>query len=126
MGAAIPAIRYIQAQQTRRLLLRDFLNAFQRVDVIVSPTLPVPPPKIGEEVIKIKGVETDIAGALIPFTFPYNATGLPAISVPCGFSASGLPISLQIGGKPFDEETVLRVAHAYEQQAPWATKKISL
>lgn len=124
LGATIPARRYIQAQQVRRLLERDFLHAFQRVDTIVTPTLPVIPPKIGEEVIKIKGVETDIAGALIPFTFPYNATGLPAISIPCGFSASGLPIGLQIGGKPFDEETVFRVAYAYEQQTPWRNKKI--
>jgi aspartyl-tRNA(Asn)/glutamyl-tRNA(Gln) amidotransferase subunit A len=57
------------------------------------------------------------------FTGPYNLTGMPAISVPCGFTPSGLPVGLQIAGKPFDEPTVLRVAYAYEQQARWCDQR---
>ncbi len=125
LGTTIRAQEYIQAQRVRRLLERDFLNAFRRVDVIVTPTLPIAAPKITEGPAEVKGIDRD-PNTLIPFTFPYNATGLPAISIPCGFSSSGLPIGLQIGGKPFDEETVLKVAHAYEQQTPWHTRKAPL
>jgi len=125
LGTTIRAQEYIQAQRVRRLLERDFLNAFRRVDVLATPTLPIVAPKITEGPAEVKGIDRD-PNTLIPFTFPYNATGLPAISIPCGFSSSGLPIGLQIGGKPFDEETVLKVAHAYEQRTPWHTQKAPL
>ena len=61
--------------------------------------------------------------ALTQYTRPYNITGFPAISVPCGFSAEGMPIGLQLAGRPFDEETVLRAAHAYEQSTEWHSRR---
>jgi aspartyl-tRNA(Asn)/glutamyl-tRNA(Gln) amidotransferase subunit A len=63
--------------------------------------------------------EIGTVAALTQYTRPYNITGFPAISVPCGFSSEGMPIGLQLAGRPFDEETVLRAAHAYEQATEW-------
>lgn len=124
LGTTVSAKDYIQAQRMRRLLIGDFLNAFQYIDVVITPTLPIVAPKIGQETVKVRGVDMDLPNPMILCTFPFNATGLPAISVPCGVSASGLPIGLQIAGKPFEESTILKVAHAYEQQTPWRVKKV--
>jgi aspartyl-tRNA(Asn)/glutamyl-tRNA(Gln) amidotransferase subunit A len=79
---------------------------FERIDVIVTPTVPIPAPRIAD------GDPKAIA-SLARFTRFFNILGLPAISIPCGFSDEGMPIGLQIAGKAFDESTVLRVAHAY-------------
>lgn len=104
---------YIRAQKARTLIQRDFTEAFAKVDVILSPTSPTPAHKLGE----LK--ENPLAAYLEDvFTIPVNLAGLPGISVPCGdVSVDGvnLPVGLQIIGKPLDEATVLRVAHAYEQ-----------
>ena len=104
---------YIRAQKARTLIQRDFTEAFAKVDVILSPTSPTPAHKLGE----LK--ENPLAAYLEDvFTIPVNLAGLPGISVPCGDVAVdgvNLPVGLQIIGKPLDEATVLRVAHAYEQ-----------
>ena len=104
---------YIRAQKARTLIQRDFTEAFAKVDVILSPTSPTPAHKLGE----LK--ENPLAAYLEDvFTIPVNLAGLPGISVPCGdVSVDGvnLPVGIQIIGKPLDEATVLRVAHAYEQ-----------
>jgi aspartyl-tRNA(Asn)/glutamyl-tRNA(Gln) amidotransferase subunit A len=114
-GRCIPAGDYIRAQRARRVIMADFRQAFQRVDAILTPTVPFPAPTIQGEL----NPQTSRGLDLIRLTCPFNLTGLPAISVPCGFSAEGLPIGLQIAGRPFDEGLVLRVAHAYEQNTPW-------
>jgi len=102
---------YIKAQQVRTLIRNDFENAFNEVDVIVTPTTPEEPFKLGEKTDDpIKMYLSDV------FTIPCNIAGLPGISVPCGFTSKNLPIGLQFIGKPFDEQTLLGVAHAYEQQ----------
>lgn len=101
---------YKKAQQVRTLIIRDFQAAFEQYDVILHPTTPTTAFKLGEKIDDpVKMYLEDIC------TVPVNLAGLPAISVPCGFSASGLPIGLQLVGKAFDEATILRVAHAYEQ-----------
>jgi aspartyl-tRNA(Asn)/glutamyl-tRNA(Gln) amidotransferase subunit A len=100
---------YAKAQRVRTLIRRDFERAFAEVDAIVSPTAPTPAFKIGEK--------TDDPLAMYlndVFTIPAPLAGVPAISVPCGFSLTGLPIGLQVIGKPFDEATLFRVAGAYE------------
>jgi aspartyl-tRNA(Asn)/glutamyl-tRNA(Gln) amidotransferase subunit A len=100
---------YAKAQRVRTLIRRDFDRAFAEVDAIVSPTAPTPAFKIGEK------TDDPIAMYLNDvFTIPAPLAGVPAISVPCGFSLAGLPIGLQVIGKPFDEATIFRVAGAYE------------
>jgi aspartyl-tRNA(Asn)/glutamyl-tRNA(Gln) amidotransferase subunit A len=112
---------YKKAQQVRTLIRGDFEEAFRDVDVLVAPVAPTPAFKIGEKTDDpLQMYLSDV------FTVPVNLAGIPGISIPCGFSAAGLPIGLQIIGKPFDEETVLRVAYAFEQQTEFHRRKPSL
>ncbi len=105
---------YLKALKVRTLIRQDFTEAFKRCDVIVTPTSPTPAFKFGEKMDDpLQMYLSDI------FTISANLAGVPGISVNCGFTRSGLPIGLQIIGKPFDEETILRVAHAYEQATTW-------
>ncbi|MCK5391412.1 MAG: Asp-tRNA(Asn)/Glu-tRNA(Gln) amidotransferase subunit GatA [Deltaproteobacteria bacterium] len=105
---------YLKAQRVRTLIKNDFEEAFKRVDTIMAPTTPEVAFKIGEKIQDpIKMYLSDV------LTIPCNIAGLPGISVPCGFSTDGLPIGIQVLGKPFDEETVLRMAYAYEQHTDW-------
>ena len=101
---------YLKAQKVRTLLTRDFDEAFSKVDVIAAPTAPTPAFKLGEK------VNDPLAMYLADiYTVTANLAGIPGISVPCGENHEGLPIGLQLFGRHFDEATVLRVAHAYEQ-----------
>ncbi|TRM11581.1 Asp-tRNA(Asn)/Glu-tRNA(Gln) amidotransferase subunit GatA [Lentibacillus cibarius] len=101
---------YKKAQQVRTLIRNDFEKIFENYDVVIGPTAPTPAFKIGEN---IDDPLTMYANDIL--TIPVNLAGVPGISVPCGFSGEGLPIGLQIIGKAFDERTVYRTAHAYEQ-----------
>jgi aspartyl-tRNA(Asn)/glutamyl-tRNA(Gln) amidotransferase subunit A len=116
IGGLLSAADYVQAQRIRNVLKRDFAQVLQKVDVIVSPTMSSPAPAFAT----FDGMTTARRPS---FTGPYNMTGMPAISVPCGFTAAGLPVGLQIAGKPFDESTVLRVAYTYQQHARWFEKR---
>ena len=108
---------YLKAQKVRTLIIREFKDAFEKYDALVTPTSPTVPFKLGEKVDNpIQMYLSDVC------TLPINIAGLPAISVPAGF-ANGLPIGMQIIGKPFDEETILRVAFAYEQATEWHKRK---
>ena len=109
---------YRKAQQVRTLIRKDFIEAFKRVDVIITPTSPTPAFPIGEKTTDpLQMYLSDI------FTISVNLAGIPAISIPCGFSPEGLPIGMQILGKPFDEGSILQVAHAYEQSTEWHRRK---
>jgi len=102
---------YKKAQQVRTLIRQDFEQAFRTFDVLVAPTAPTAAFKIGEKADDpLQMYLSDV------FTVPLNLSGMPGISLPCGFSSTGLPIGLQIIGKAFDEATILRVAYAFEQQ----------
>ncbi len=127
---AIPAHAYVTAQRVRRLVCEAFDRAFEQVDVIVSPSVSMP----AETMDECKQGYVDTENGPIPLqdargtrgtlcTIPFNVTGAPAISVPCGFSAQGLPIGLQIAAPHFEEPLLLQVAHAYEQAAGWHTRK---
>jgi aspartyl-tRNA(Asn)/glutamyl-tRNA(Gln) amidotransferase subunit A len=112
---------YKKAQQVRTLIRRDFEEAFHQVDVLVAPAAPTPAFQIGEKLDDpLQMYLSDV------FTIQLNLAGLPGISIPCGFSSMGLPIGLQIIGKPFDEETILRVAYAFEQQTDYHRRKPAL
>jgi aspartyl-tRNA(Asn)/glutamyl-tRNA(Gln) amidotransferase subunit A len=105
---------YAKAQKVRTLIKQDFDKAFERVDIIATPTTPSPAFKIGEKVADpLQMYLSDI------FTISCNLAGLPGLSVPCGLTKQNLPIGLQLLGKPFDEETLLRVAFQYEQVTDW-------
>ncbi len=109
---------YRKASQVRTLMREDFRKAFEEVEVIVTPTAPTPAFQIGEKVEDpLQMYLSDI------LTIPVNLAGIPALSLPCGFSRKGLPIGLQIMGKHFDEGTVLRVAYTFEQSTDYHLKK---
>lgn len=112
---------YKKAQQVRTLIKKDFEDVFENFDVIVGPTTPTPAFKIGQNT---KDPLTMYANDIL--TIPVNLAGVPGISVPCGLSQEGLPYGLQIIGKHFDESTVYRVAHAFEQATDHHTKKPQL
>jgi aspartyl-tRNA(Asn)/glutamyl-tRNA(Gln) amidotransferase subunit A len=115
-GALVSGAEYVQAQRIRAEICAETTEVLRGVDVLATPTTPRP--------------ATPFALAHDPeFGFPrsnmppFNITGLPALAVPCGFSAAGLPLSLQLAGRPFEEATVLRLGHAYEQATAWHTRR---
>src|ERR1051325_7029062 len=112
---------YLKAQRVRALIKKDFDEAFKRCDVIVTPTAPTTAFKLGEKTQDpLQMYLSDI------YTISINLAGLPAVSLPCGFDKDGMPIGMQLIGKHFDEATILRVAHYYEQSTPWHTQKPKL
>ena len=112
---------YLKAQKVRTLIRRDFERVFERCQVLVTPTAPTTAFGLGEKV-------TDPLAMYLSdiFTIAVNLAGLPALSLPCGFDRGGLPIGLQIVGRPFDELTVLQTAYAYEQSTAWHQRAPSL
>jgi len=108
---------YLKAQKVRTLIRREFDQAFEKFDALVTPTSPTTPFKIGEKMDDpVQMYLSDVC------TLPINIAGLPAISIPAGF-ADGLPIGMQIIGKPFAEETLLKIAHAYQQATDWHKRR---
>jgi aspartyl-tRNA(Asn)/glutamyl-tRNA(Gln) amidotransferase subunit A len=109
---------YVKAQRVRSLIKNDYVEAFEQVHVIAMPTTPAPAFKLGER------VDDPLAMYLGDvFTVSANLTGLPAISLPAGFTQSGLPVGLQLMGREFDEATLFRLGDAYERDAPWWREK---
>jgi aspartyl-tRNA(Asn)/glutamyl-tRNA(Gln) amidotransferase subunit A len=98
-------------------------TALESVDVLVTPSTPIVAARIGQETIRLGRTEQPVLNAMIRCTAPFNATGLPALSLPCGFTRAGLPVGLQLAGRPFDEVTVLRAGHAYEQATGWHERR---
>jgi len=119
LGAAVMAVQYLKAQAVRRRVRENFFRAFQKVDVIVTPQLPITAPKLNQGTVSWGKKSEAVPSALTRFTRVYNLVGIPSLSIPCGFSTAGLRIGLQIAGKPFAEGTVLKVGHAYESSTPW-------
>ena len=112
---------YKKAQQIRTLIKQDFQKAFEMVDVIATPTTPAPAFKLGEKTEDpLQMYLSDI------FTISVNLAGVPGISIPCGFTSGNLPVGLQLIGKHFDEESILKIAYAYEQSTDWHKKRPKL
>ncbi|TMA39039.1 MAG: Asp-tRNA(Asn)/Glu-tRNA(Gln) amidotransferase subunit GatA, partial [Deltaproteobacteria bacterium] len=112
---------YLKAQQVRTLIRRDFEQVFQRCEALVTPVAPTTAFRLGEKIADpLTMYLSDI------FTISVNLAGLPGLALPCGFDASGLPIGLQVIGRPFDEETVLRVGAAYERATEWHRRRPSI
>jgi aspartyl-tRNA(Asn)/glutamyl-tRNA(Gln) amidotransferase subunit A len=112
---------YLRAQQVRTLIRRDFLSAFREVDAILTPTAPAPAFRVGE-----KSADPLAMYLCDIYTIGVNLAGLPGISVPCGFTAGGLPIGLQLIGQPFQEANLLALAHAYESGHDWHHRRPAL
>ena len=112
VGALMSAADYLQAQRVRTMARREFASVMKEVDLLVTPTMTQP-------AAAFEGYDPSSTVRGRSFTAPFNVTGLPAISVPCGFTEDGLPIGLQIAGKPFDEPGVIQAAYTYQQHAGW-------
>jgi aspartyl-tRNA(Asn)/glutamyl-tRNA(Gln) amidotransferase subunit A len=112
IGGMLSSSDYIQAQRVRKMIKRDFADVLRKVDLLVTPTMTQP-------AAAFEGYDGTSTVRGPSFTAPFNVTGLPAISIPCGFTASGLPVGMQIAGKPFDEPTVIQAAYTYQQHARW-------
>ena len=122
-GLFISAADYLRAQQGRAIFDRAARLLLDDVHLLAGPTEPVTAPPLLQQQVLAGEQEIGTVAALTQYTRPYNITGFPAISVPCGFTAEGMPIGLQLAGRPFDEETVLRAAHAFEQSTDWHTRR---
>ena len=116
-GLSVSAIDYINDQRLRRKFIDETVEVLQEVDVLISPTCSRTAPLIEDG---------DPTAELARLTAPYDVTGIPAISIPCGYDRNGMPIGLMIGGRHFDEATVCRVAHAYEQSTDWILQRPEL
>ena len=106
-----------------RALAEQMRARLEEVDVLATPTVPVAAARIGETMVTVDGQRLALLAALLRCVASFSAAHLPALSVPCGFTAAGLPIGLQLAGRPFDEATVLRVGHAYEQATAWHLRR---
>lgn len=116
IGGLFSSSDYVQAQRVRQVIKRDFAEVLRKVDLLVTPTMTQP-------AAAFEGYDTTSTVRGPSFTAPFNVTGLPAISVPCGFTAGGLPVGMQIAGKPFDEPTVIQAAYTYQQHARWYERR---
>ncbi|NLD68017.1 MAG: amidase [Limnobacter sp.] len=124
-GQLIPATDYLAAQRVRGQIQAAWRSAWDthRIDALVAPTVPIPATRRGETVHRwADGQEEQVITAYVRLSAPGNVTGLPSISVPSGFSASGLPTGIQIIGRPFAEARIIRVARAYERVVDWSSR----
>lgn len=126
----VSAADYVQAQRVRRYIIRDFEKAYEQVDVIFTPSTGVEANPIQEDILTDHAPMREVpAGSITLWEIlwrmpsPGNLSGVPALALPCGFSAAGLPLGLQIMGRHWDEATVYRVGAAYEQATGWHTRR---
>jgi aspartyl-tRNA(Asn)/glutamyl-tRNA(Gln) amidotransferase subunit A len=118
-GLFLPAVDYLKAQRARRIVRREWAKVFESIDCLVTPTTPLVATKFGQQKAALPGGEKSLVRAYLDLTLPFNFTGHPAVSVPCGFSRGGLPIGMQLVGRPFAEATILRLADHYQQATEW-------
>jgi aspartyl-tRNA(Asn)/glutamyl-tRNA(Gln) amidotransferase subunit A len=115
-GREFSGVEYIKAKKQATELRKNMMKILEDLDAIITPTTPIPAPKISETDVSIGSFKTDIYSTLVRQTLPFNVTGLPAVSIPMGLSKHGLPFGLQIVGKEFDEGTILGIGSAYEKK----------
>lgn len=125
-GAHVTAKDYIHAQQARRAFTAEALALMKQVDVLLTPTMATPAPRADESDTPLRAGGEIIPEGNLRCTFPFNMSGQPALSLPCGFTSDGLPVGLQIVGSRFGEASVLRLGHAYQRATDWHTRRPSL
>ena len=127
VGEMLLATHYLQAQRYRALLRQEFMNAFRQVDVFVCPTLPFTATRVGEMKVVIEnGEEEEMLSAIMQYTGVPSLTGLPSLAVPCGFDPDGLPVGMQIIGRPFDEATLFQAGMAFQSVTDFHRKAPAL
>lgn len=134
LGGEVKATDYVRAWEVKQEFLADYAAAFEKVDAIVAPTVPAVAPPIGASSVRVGGVtaanpagdDENVRSALLRLNRPQNLTGLPAISVPCGFTRAGLPIGMQLIAAAWEEAELLRIARVYEQETEWSAKQPGL
>lgn len=123
-GEMVSATDYIQAQRARNLLQQEFRKLYEQIDVIVAPSVTAPAVMAGTESITWDdGTQESLLSAYTRFAAPANVTGLPSLSMPCGFSSQGLPIGFQAIGRPLEEGTILQLGAAYQAATDWHEKR---
>jgi len=122
VGAFIGGVHYVRAQQVRALVRDEVDAALARRDVLLAPSTPIAAPAVDERQATLGDGPADVRTALLRFTRPFNFSGHPACAVPCGFTEGGLPIGMQLIGRPFDEATVLRAADAFQRLTDFHTR----
>jgi aspartyl-tRNA(Asn)/glutamyl-tRNA(Gln) amidotransferase subunit A len=122
LGGNVRAADYLRALDARAPIVAEFDAALAGVDAIVAPSAPIAAPRIGESVVKIRGEEETVRSALVRVSRPANFTRHPAISVPCGFTAEGMPIGMQLIARHWDEARLLEIASFYESETEWHTR----
>lgn len=118
VGLLLPSTAYVTGLRARRLYREGLLEVFAKHDLLVAPTMPVTPPRIGEDMVTVDGGELPYRLSLIPFNSPWSLAGLPVATVPCGL-VRRLPVGLALVGRPGAEALVLRAAHAYQRETAW-------
>jgi aspartyl-tRNA(Asn)/glutamyl-tRNA(Gln) amidotransferase subunit A len=125
-GLKLSAVDYVNALVARNLFWQKVRTTFERYDLLLTPTLSVPPFAVGRNRPELPAGPDGAELRWSPFTYPFNLTGQPAVSVPCGRTKADLPVGLQIVGRRFADATVLRAARAWEQIQPWAGRRPTL
>ena len=120
-GAGYTAVDYLDAEEQRASLSERLASFFEQYDLLLTPTIPIPPFEAGREVPV--GWPHKRWMSWTPFTYPFNLTQQPAASVPCGFTPGGLPIGLQLVGAKYADDVVLRAAHAYQVARPLTDRR---
>lgn len=122
IGTIMPSAHYLKGLGARRIIRDALRRAFDRdrLDAAITPTLPATAALADQEMIPYRDMEEDVTSSYVRTTAPFNLSGQPALTVPCGFDRDGLPIGLQIAGRPFDEVTILRIGAAYEATTTWS------
>ena len=123
VGAFVSGADYLKGQRVRRLIRDEVDRVLGGVDVLIAPTVPIAATPVGAREAVVNGAPQPVRPSLLRYTRPFNASGHPAASVPCGFTADGLPIGMQVLGRSFDEATVLRVADAYQRATDWHARR---
>ncbi len=123
VGAFVSGSEYLKGQRVRRLIRDEVDRALGDLDVLIAPTLPIAAVPVGAREVEIDGKPQPVRPSLVRYTRPFNVSGHPVASVPCGFTVDGLPIGMQVIGRTFDEATVLRLADAYQRVTDWHTRR---
>jgi aspartyl-tRNA(Asn)/glutamyl-tRNA(Gln) amidotransferase subunit A len=123
VGAFVSGSEYLKGQRVRRLIRDEVDRVLGDVDVLIAPTLPIAAVPVGAREVDIDGEPQPVRPSLVRYTRPFNVSGHPVASVPCGFTVDGLPIGMQVIGRTFDEATVLRLADAYQRVTDWHTRR---
>ena len=122
-GLFVTAAQYLRAQKLRALAFEEYAELFQGIDALVTPSVPAVAPRIGQDTIDLAGEILETRAVITRCSRLFNFVGAPAMSLPCGFGAGGMPVGLQIAARPMDEETVVAIGAAYERATPWHTRR---